>query len=131
MSDAFAIALSGFNAAGQRIAGIASNIANAGSVGPLKPSPGGPQAYQPVDVVQITAPGGGTEAEVQPVSPATQPSYDPNSPYADQQGLVAAPNVDLADQAVQLLEAREAGLANLKTMKVAGEMQQSIIDLIA
>jgi flagellar basal-body rod protein FlgC len=136
MSNAIFIALSGMAAAARRIAGVASNIANAGDLGPLAPAPGERPAYQPVDTVQVSLPDGGTEALTQPVSPATTPAYAPGSPVANQDGankdgLVAAPNVDIAGQMIELISAREAYKANLKTVQVADDMQRRLLDVVS
>jgi flagellar basal body rod protein FlgC len=61
--------------------------------------------------------GSGTVAYTVPVSPAYVATYDPQSPDANGQGLVAAPNVDLAQELVQLEVAKQAYEANLKTVE--------------
>jgi flagellar basal-body rod protein FlgC len=131
MSNAISNALSGMAAAAQRIAGVASNIANAGDLGPLAPAPGERPAYHPVDTVQVSVPGGGTEARGEPVSPATTPAYAPSSPVADKDGMVAAPNVDIAGQMIELISARDAYKANMKTIQVASEMQRRLLDVVS
>jgi flagellar basal-body rod protein FlgC len=131
MVSAISTAVTGLLAAGKRLAGIASNIANAGDEGPLVPASGDRPAYQPVDTVQTSLPSGGTEANYRPVSPPTVPVADPDSPVADGNGLVAAPNVDMAGQMIDMLNARETYLANLKTVEIASRMQRSLLDTVA
>ncbi|MGH7001165.1 MAG: flagellar basal body rod protein FlgC [Stellaceae bacterium] len=122
-------ALSGLTAANQRLAAAASNIANAQDTGPLAPQPGQTPPYQPSDTVQSTRPGGGTVATYRPVTPASQAIYDPNSPFADGNGLVAAPNVDTAQQLVQAIIAKEAYAANAKVVEAAQSQQRATLDL--
>ena len=139
--SAITTALSGLQASVDQLTASASNVANAQTSGPLAASGFGPatilgspgasgpalQAYQPVSVVQSTAPGGGVATSEVPVSPATSPAYDPASPSANAQGLVAMPNVDLSREMVGQMGALNAFKANLATLKVADEMQQSLL----
>jgi len=124
-------AVSGLNAASQRLQAAASNIANAKDTAPLAPQPGQPQPYQPVETVQSTRPGGGTVATYRPVTPASQAVYDPSSPFADANGLVAQPNVDIAQELVQTIIAKEAYEANAKVVEAAQKQQQATLDLFA
>jgi flagellar basal-body rod protein FlgC len=59
------------------------------------------------------------------------PSYDPDAPYADANGLVAAPNVDLAGEVVEALVARYAFAFNAKVMRTASDMTKSLLDVTA
>jgi flagellar basal-body rod protein FlgC len=132
MSDAILnIAVSGLNAASQRLDAAASNIANASDTAPLTPQPGQPQPYQPVDTVQSAAPGGGTIATYRPVTPPSQSVYDPNSPFADSNGLVASPNVDLAQQLVQSQIASISYQANAKVIEVDQSINKATLNIFA
>jgi flagellar basal-body rod protein FlgC len=130
MTDAISTALSGLLAAQKRIAGVASNIANAGDISPVVPQPGRAQAYQPVTTVQTTTAIGGTVATYQPVTPASQLAFVPDSPEADSNGLVNVPNVDIAGQAFDLITAKEAYKANLKTVQTAEAMSDSLLKIV-
>jgi flagellar basal-body rod protein FlgC len=140
MNPAESTAVSGLTASTAELAASASNVANAQTVGPLSGvgwgpaaiiGSGGPgpaaQAYQPLTAVQSTTPGGGVAASFAAVSPGTQPAYDPQSPYADGQGLVAQPNVDPSQEAVNQIGALSAFQANVSVLKVADEMQKSLL----
>jgi flagellar basal-body rod protein FlgC len=131
MTIAISSALSGLAAATQRITGVASNVANAGDTSRLVPEPGDPPAFQPVETVQSALVGGGTVASFRPASPASVASYDPNSPFADANGLVATPNVDLTGQAVDLISASEAYKANLKVLQIAESLEDSLLKILA
>lgn len=119
-------AVSGLLASEAQLTASAANVANAQTVGSLSGSGFGP-AYQPVAVVQSTAPGGGVSTAYAPVTPASEPAYDPTSPAADAQGMVAAPNVDTAQEMVGQMGALRSYQANLATLKVADKMQQSLL----
>jgi flagellar basal-body rod protein FlgC len=131
MSAAISNALSGLAAAAQRLAGVARNVANAGDTSRLAAQPGDPPAFQPTTTVQSALASGGTVASARPVTPAALPSFQPRSPLAGEDGLVATPNVDLTGQAIDLIAAREAYLANLKTLKVAEGLEDSLLKILA
>jgi len=140
MIPAAAAAVSGLAASTAELVASASNVANAQTVGPLAGPGWGPaaivgaavtgpaaQAYQPLTAVQSTTPGGGVAARFAPVSPGTQPAYDPQSPYADAQGLVAQPGVDPNQEAVNQIGALSAFRANLAVLQVSDDMQKSLL----
>jgi flagellar basal-body rod protein FlgC len=144
------IATSGLSAASLRLNVTANNIANALTTGPL-PAAGGsgasggaansnnssnfPPAFVPLQVNQSdqsngSSPGG-TVATVTAVSPSFVTQSDPSAPFANQDGLVAAPNVDLASQFVQLLTAKYAFAANAQVIKAYSDTTQSLLDITA
>src|SRR5687768_9264224 len=111
MFNAMTISISGLHASSARLRASASNVANAGTAGalPTNPAPGAPAPYAPVDVVQTSIGDGGGAAGVAvtyaPRTPAYVAVHDPGAPFADARGMVAAPNVDLAQEAVSQIEA--------------------------
>jgi flagellar basal-body rod protein FlgC len=141
------IATSGLSAASLRLNVAASNIANALTTGPLPPTNGSgttgggtggssnnsnfPAAYAPLQVNQADQSNGGTVATVSTVSPSFVPQYDPSAPFANQDGLVAAPNVDLASQFVQLLTAKYSFAANAKVIQAYANTTKSLLDITA
>lgn len=112
---AIGTALSGMQASLARLNAAASNIANANSTGPIPAT----SAAQP----------GGTAAQTVPVVPSYIPTYDPTSTHADPSGMVAAPNVDVADQLVEQMTAKVAYEANLKVMQTANRMGESTLEV--
>jgi flagellar basal-body rod protein FlgC len=119
------IAEIGFLAAGKRLHAAASNIANACTTGRMQNSPTappGPAPYTPVTVQQSTDPSGGVTATVEPVSNPYVPVYDPGSPYADAQGIVGAPNVDIAKEMLNLMLARQDFEANAAVLRATNDM---------
>jgi flagellar basal-body rod protein FlgC len=62
------------------------------------------------------------------VSLAYAPSFDPNAPFADAHGLVASPNVDFANEAIQSLTARYSFAMNAQVMPTFGQMMKALLD---
>jgi flagellar basal-body rod protein FlgC len=136
MSSILSIAASGMVAATQRLQVSAENVANAESDGPL-PSAGAavqaqyPAAYAPQQVDQVETPGGGTSAVIVDVQPATVAAYAPTAPYADQNGEVATPNVDVANEAIQQATAAYDFAMNVQVMRVYSQMMKTLLDVQA
>jgi flagellar basal-body rod protein FlgC len=136
MSSISAIALSGMNAAARRLEVSASNVANVTSTGALPNADGtlpagAPQAYAPLELVQTASAGGGTQTAVTTVTPATTATYAPQAPFANQDGLVAAPNVDLAQELFSQLIASYTFTANATVMKADDRMSKTLLDITA
>ena len=133
MNSAFSIAASGMTAATRRLEVAARNVANVRSNGPLPGSDASdfPDAFVPGRVDQVEVAGGGTQAQVSPVTPSHVPAYEPGAPYADANGMVAAPNVDLDGQIVEALVARYAFAFNAKVMRASADMTKSLLDITA
>lgn len=140
MISAVAAAVSGLAASEAELEASASNVANAQSAGPLQSATWGPavstgsaaptplaQAYQPIAAVQSATADGGVAVGFSKVSPAAEPAYDPEAPFANADGLVAEPNVDLNQETVDQMSALSTFQANLATLKVADEMQKSLL----
>lgn len=141
----FSIATSGLSAASLRVNVAASNIANVRTTGPLPASGASagagssstssayPAAYVPLRVDQVDQSSGstpgGTVATVSTVSPSYTAQSDPSAPYANQDGLVAAPNVDLASEFVQLATAKYSFIANAKVIQAYSETTESLLDI--
>jgi flagellar basal-body rod protein FlgC len=136
MNSISTIALSGLNAAARRAQVSASNIANVSSTGALPNADGtlpagAPQAYAPLEVVQTTSAGGGTQTSVTTASPSTTAVSDPQAPFANPSGLVAAPAVDLAQEMVSQLIASYSFAANATVMRAADQMTKTLLDITA
>lgn len=138
MTDAMTISASGMQAAMQTLSSVAENIANANSDGPVPNTPPtqavaqtAGSVYQPTVSVQSAAPGGGVTTSLQPSLPAYNLAYDPQAPYANMQGMVATPNVDMASQIVTQIEAANSFRANLAVYKAASGLYKSLLDTLA
>jgi len=134
MSDAFSIASSGLRAASLRLEVSASNVANVLTAGRLPSANGAttaPAPYAPLRLDQVEISGGGSVAKVSAVSPGYTASYDPTAPYADANGMVAAPKVDLANELIQQLTAKYTFAANAAVMRTASDMTKTLLDRTA
>ena len=127
MDSAMSISVSGMQAASLRLNAAASNIVNANSDSAVS----GNGAYQPVSVSQSATPDGGTSASLQPVTPSSLLAYNPSSPYANVQGMVAQPNVDLPTELVNMKEAATDFRASLAAYKASSDMFKSLLDATA
>ena len=133
MNPVWSIATSGMAAATRRLEVSARNVANVLSAGPLPSADANVRAsysaYVPLRVDQVETAGGGTAANVSPVSPSQVPAYDPEAPYADANGMVASPNVDLADEMVQQMVARYTFAMNAGVLRTNADMMKSLLDV--
>lgn len=133
VSTALTSALSGLTAASTRVGATANNVANQRTVGKPEATEGSEKVYQAQDVLQTSVePDGGTRAQVVNRQPeGGLLAYDPNSPLANDEGLVEAPNVDLGREITDLIQAEHAYKANLKTLQTAEELEREVTDIIS
>lgn len=128
MIGAISTALTGLAAASKKVEASASNIANMGSAGSLDPaSPN--QPYQALTTVQTANGTGGVSATNIPKQPGFVNAYAPDSPFANSEGIVGAPNVDLAEEAVNLKIAELTYKANISVLKTADEMSNELLNM--
>ena len=90
-----------------------------------------PSAYTPLRVNQTDVVGGGTSATISSVSPPTVSTFDPTAPFANSDGMVASPNVDLANEMVQLLIARYSFAANAQVIRADAQMSAALLNITA
>jgi flagellar basal-body rod protein FlgC len=126
------IAGSGMAAEAERLTAVASNVANANSVGA---APGA--AYRArevvfeavsaqddadtqssVDMAGVGMAGVKVAAVVESAAPL-RTAYDPGSPFADANGYVTMPNVNPVDEMVNMISAQQDYQANLEAFNVA------------
>jgi len=138
MVDALSIALSGLTAQTQRLAATASNIANASTTGIIPsadPSAPASTVYKPLQVTFLQLESGGigagVSAVVTPDPNGYSVVYDPQSIYANSEGLIAAPNVDYANEFVNLIETKLAYRANISVIKTQDQMTSDLLNVIA
>ena len=130
MISAIQTALSGLLAASKRTEAVASNIANLQTAGSLDDPDNAP--YTPLTVQQQSLKGTdgqgfGVKAEFAPKNPAFVPAYEPDSPFANKDGVIGLPNVDLAEEAVNLTIAKASYQANAAVIKTAGQMEDDLL----
>ncbi|HEY5208127.1 MAG TPA: flagellar basal body rod protein FlgC [Stellaceae bacterium] len=132
----FSISGSGMLAESQRLAAVASNLANANSVGDAQGQP-----YRAREVVfQAVAPedGDGDGAasigmagvRVAGVVTSSEPArsaYDPGSKFANADGYVQMPNVNPVDEMVNMISAQQNYQADLEAFNVAKTLLQKTL----
>jgi flagellar basal-body rod protein FlgC len=138
MDSAMAIAASGMAAASASFAVSSANIVNMQSDGPVPPTnPSLPvpqtagSVYQPVSATFTASPGGAVQANTSNILPSYTLAYDPSAPFANLQGMVAAPNVDPVAEAVNQMSASAAFRANIAVFKVAEQNCKTLLDMLA
>jgi flagellar basal-body rod protein FlgC len=132
MSKTFEIASSALVANSQRLNTVASNLANAESVA----GPDG-QVYRARKVVfeSYLVPGGadgGQGVHVREVTTDPSPPkriYEPSHPMADADGYINMPNVEVADEMVDMIAASRAYQTNVEVMNTAKALMQKTLTL--
>ncbi len=127
MINAIGIALSGLNAASLKLNASASNIANLSTVGSLVDPDNAP--YTPLITQSKSLGTGGVLTQYAPKPNPFFPAYDPDSPFADENGVVGVPNVDLAEEIVNSKLAAITYKANLSTIKVSGSLFDELLGI--
>jgi len=135
MTDVLSIALSGLVDQGRRLSASASNITNSGVAGrvPTKENPNS-TVYKPLEVktnsVALNGQPGGVKTEVT-VKDTYSLAYSPKDFYANEEGMIAVPDVDYAEESVKMLTAKIAYKANLAVIKTEKEMLGELLDSIS
>ena len=137
LSSAVNAAASALSVERTRIEAAVSNLANAESTRSVNGQP-----YRRRDVVLRAEPVGGFEAALGQ-STATgvkvaavvedqsefRRRYEPSHPDADSEGYVSLPNVDTAEEMVDMLGAARAYQANLTAINLIRDLVQRALDL--
>lgn len=132
MISAINIALTGLTAASKQLNASASNIANLQTVGSLEE--GGQAPYTPLTtqntaITDESGNGQGVHSTYAPRNNPFVPSYDADSPFADENGIIGVPNIDLAEEAVNLNLAEIQYKANIKTIQAASELSNELLNI--
>jgi flagellar basal-body rod protein FlgC len=130
MVNSISIALSGLEAASKKLNASASNIANIQTVGSLEDGKQAP--YTPLTTTQTAISDGngnplGVRTEYAPKSQPFIPSYEPDSPFANAEGIVGVPNVDLGEEAVNTIFAKLAYKASISIIKAQEELDEELL----
>ena len=133
------IAASGLEAQRARLELIASNLANAQTT---RTAEGGPYRRQLAVFAAKPVEGGGFADELDRMTrgaqiidarPDPRPPvmrYEPGHPDANPEGYVAYPNVDPAEEMVDMLSAVRTYEANVNVVKTARQMNESALSMI-
>lgn len=136
MTTIFPIALSGLAAQGKKAAVAAGNIANATTSGPVPSAQNGGKStvYKPLQV-NMTAlsaeAGGGVMASVTERANGISQAYAPESSDANAAGMIAVPNIDLANEIIDLKMAETMFKANIKALKTQDDMLGELLDTLS
>jgi flagellar basal-body rod protein FlgC len=117
MNSIASIALSGLQAATQRLDIASNNIANAAT-----------PASTPQRVDQQSLPDGGVGTSVSLVDPALLTAAQSDTSAVAQSGLETAPNVDLVSEIINQKSAFQAYQASAQLVRVSGELDQTLLD---
>ena len=119
----FTIAGSAMSAQGQRLNTVASNIANVDSTTSAN---GEPYRAKQVVFEEVPIQGGVSSGvkvtEVVESAAPLRKVYDPKHPQADEAGYVSMPNVNVAEEMVNMISATRSYQTNVETMNAAKSM---------
>lgn len=135
------ISASGMNAQRVRMNAISSNMAN---INTLKTDEGGP--YKRKEVVMEALPEARSFGEMMTADPnqslsrvqvteirndETKPlmKYEPDHPYADENGFVAYPNINMVVEMADMLQATRAYDANVSALNATKDMAMSALNI--
>jgi len=133
-SSIFSIIGSALNAQDARMGAIASNLANVDSI----TAPGG-VPYRAHEVVFQGENAGATDDNGNPVDSGVaiagtvlsnaplKTTYDPGSPYADNQGYVTGSNVSQVSQMVDLVDSSNSYAASVAVLQQASRVDQQML----
>ena len=142
MFDSMEIASSGLRAQRMRMKMISSNIAN---VNTTRTPGGGP--YRRKDVIFAAMPteksflaqltsnqpdSGAREVKVVGIAEDSRPPrmvYDPSHPDSNEEGYVAMPNVDVAEEMTNLMVTKRSYEANVAAINAAKQMLQRSLEI--
>lgn len=132
MINAIHIALSGLAAASKKIEAGASNIANLTTTGSLSDKSHPPYSARTTVQESVTDSEGnglGVKSNVIPKSTPFVPAFSPDSPFADEDGIIGVPNVNLAEEAVNIQIAETAFKANIKIIEAAADLSDELLGI--
>ena len=129
MVDAISTALSGLNAASKQVEASASNIANITTTGSLDSDSDLSAPYEAQITVQESLEQGGVKSQIIPKNPGIVERFAPSSPFANEEGLIGAPNVNLTEEIVTLKLAETAYKANITTLKAVNAINDALFGI--
>ncbi len=125
MINPLSVPLSGLMSASKKANIAASNIANADVTGSTD-SNDARQAYKAQVTQDLSLTGGGIQTVSLDRNPPFVPSYAPDSPFADSDGMVNTPNVNLDEELINLKIADNAYKSNLTALKTEISMHETL-----
>lgn len=130
LSSIFTIAGSALSAQSKRLNVSASNLANAESItGPDGHPYRAKQVFFEVDTLPDMAIGGVTVNHLIESPLPDKQVFDPNNPFADENGYVSLPNVDVVGEMVNTLSASNSYQANIEVLNTARSLMLKTLTL--
>ncbi len=143
MGDVFTIAGSGMSAQTVRLNTVSSNIANADSVSSSVGTTyrAREPVFQAVQQSLYNAESGGAPLQLGPDAAGVQVMgvvesqaplqmrYEPGHPYADKNGYVAYPNVNVVEEMANMISASRSFQTNVDVMNTAKTLMQKTLTL--
>lgn len=127
MVNPISTTVSGLMAQSTKLAASAQNIVNADVTGSTDPS-AARQAYQPVIATTVSVgTDGGVRTALLSRTPATIPIYSPDSPFADAEGMIETPNVNIDEELVAGKIAEQAYKANAQMIATTSRMHDDLM----
>ncbi len=133
-AEIYQIAGAGMNAQTIRLNTVASNLANAGAAAETPDQAF--RALKPVfsTIYKQTQEGelAGAHVEVSAIVKSDAPldlRYEPNHPFADEQGYVAYSNVNTVEEMADMMAASRSFETSVEVMNRARSMQQGLLQL--
>lgn len=125
------IAGSAMTAQSMRLNVVASNMANADSVTGTDGQPYRAKqvVFQAIPLSAENAPGGVAVSKVVDDPSPMKMVYDPQNPYANQQGYVTMPNVDVVEEMTNMISASRSYQASVEMMNTAKMLIQRTLTL--
>src|SRR5690606_5953461 len=105
-----------------------ANISTAGKVPEADPSASPSTVYKPLTTQLLPQEGGGVQGIVSEQNNPYSIIYDPNSIFANEDGNIAVPNVDLTTELVSLKTIEIAYKANIASIKTQDEVYDTLLD---
>ena len=131
LSNVFNIAASALTAQSQRLNTVASNMANAETA-----AGAGGNVYKAREVIFEAVPqdgkSGGVGVKVSQVVEDQSPPrrvFDPKHPMADQDGYISLPNVNVAEEMVNMISASRSYQSNVEVMNTAKNLLLKLLTL--
>jgi len=74
--------------------------------------------------------GGGVLTKIVTKEPSTTIAFDPNAFYADENGMVSAPFINMDEELINMKMAEQAYKTNAQTIRTAGKMFDALIGIM-
>lgn len=130
MINPVSTSLSGLMAQSKKVAVATENIVNADSTGSLDPNNPNQAYAAKTTLTKSIGNGSGVETVVLNRNPPFSPSFEPDSPFANADGMVNSPNVNLDEELVNIKVAEHAYKANAQALRTGLEMQNTLLDAL-